>query len=161
MVGFGHEFKSVDAFITGKDVGQDKKLLDSVAVLLARRFGLPRLLWGPLLGFWYNGQHVKNIKAFFRTLIEALRSKASTGSGNETGMNVMQRLVHAKNFSDEEIESELIGFFEAGHETTANAMASCLYELSMNPVVQDKLYTEIKSICGGCDVSYESLDKFK
>lgn len=48
--------------------------------------------------------------------------------------------------SDEEIMHQISTILFAGHETTGTAMMWCLYQLALNPIVQDKLRNEVQSI---------------
>lgn len=54
-------------------------------------------------------------------------------------------------------------FYIAGFETTASTLAYLLYELAMNPDVQDKLRAEIKSVVGKHDgtINYDVLHDMK
>lgn len=51
---------------------------------------------------------------------------------------------------------ELMTFQFAGHETTANTMTWCLYELARNPSVQQKLHAEIDAILPALRREHES-----
>ncbi|CAO3679338.1 unnamed protein product [Umbelopsis vinacea] len=50
--------------------------------------------------------------------------------------------------TDEELRSELVLFFFAGHDTTANALAATLYFLAANPDVQEKARRETLEVFG-------------
>jgi len=50
--------------------------------------------------------------------------------------------------SDSQLRDEVMTFFLAGHETTANALTWTFYLLSQNPTVGDKLYDELCSVLG-------------
>ncbi|ORZ22410.1 cytochrome P450 [Absidia repens] len=50
--------------------------------------------------------------------------------------------------SDEQLRSNLAVFFLAGHETTANTMSFCLYNLAMNKEVQSKARQEVLTVLG-------------
>ncbi|XKL61642.1 hypothetical protein PGB90_001475 [Kerria lacca] len=54
-------------------------------------------------------------------------------------------LLTESNFTDEEIRDEVQNFMFAGHDTTTVGISFCLYALSNNQHVQDKLYDEIKN----------------
>ncbi|CAO3594952.1 unnamed protein product [Absidia cylindrospora] len=50
--------------------------------------------------------------------------------------------------SDEQLRSNLAVFFLAGHETTANTMSFCLYNLAINKEVQSKARQEVLTVLG-------------
>ncbi|KAG8333214.1 hypothetical protein J6590_005969 [Homalodisca vitripennis] len=58
-------------------------------------------------------------------------------------------------FSDNELAAESFVFILAGSETTSSAMSFCLYELAMNPGVQERLHVEVDSIQ---EITYESIN---
>ncbi|XP_061377109.1 probable cytochrome P450 9f2 [Danaus plexippus] len=49
-----------------------------------------------------------------------------------------------KEWTLEEIASQVFIFFAAGYETSASTLVMCIHELALNPDVQEKLYQEIK-----------------
>ncbi len=59
---------------------------------------------------------------------------------SENGMDLMTR---------KQIRNELIVFFLAGHETTANVLAWTWYLLSQSPDVEKKLHQELDEVLGG------------
>jgi len=54
-------------------------------------------------------------------------------------------------------------FFSAGFETSATTMSFCLYELALNPDIQDRLRNEIDTVLKkhGGSVTYESIQEMK
>jgi cytochrome P450 family 6 len=50
-------------------------------------------------------------------------------------------------------------FFLAGFETTASTLSYCLFELSRNPEIQEKLYREVKRVLDSHqgDINYDIL----
>lgn len=53
-------------------------------------------------------------------------------------------------------------FFMAGFETTGSTISFALYELSLNPSVQNKLREEIQSVISNHrDLTYEALQEMK
>lgn len=57
--------------------------------------------------------------------------------------------------------SQAITFFIAGFETTSNAVAFALYELSLRQDCQDKLRKEIGETMTTDEVSFEQIQKMK
>lgn len=61
-------------------------------------------------------------------------------------------------FSDGDVlVAQGLMFFSAGTETTSSAISFTLYELSMNPSIQEKLRKEVRSIIDKEGLTYESL----
>uniref|UniRef100_A0A1B6C6N2 Cytochrome P450 n=1 Tax=Clastoptera arizonana TaxID=38151 RepID=A0A1B6C6N2_9HEMI len=78
---------------------------------------------------------------------------------NEKKSNDNNALVIDDNF----VTGQVFITFVAGFETPANTVTFCMYELSQSPVIQEKVFQEIKHILGKFDnkVSYESLQEMK
>lgn len=57
--------------------------------------------------------------------------------------------------------SQAITFFIAGFETTSNAVAFALYELSLRQDCQDKLRAEIEETISDDEVTFEHIQKMK
>lgn len=65
--------------------------------------------------------------------------------------------------NDDIVTAQGIIFFAAGFETTSNTMTTLLYNLAMNPDVQEKLYGEIKEVLEEHDgrVDHETIGELK
>jgi cytochrome P450 family 6 len=57
------------------------------------------------------------------------------------------------------IAAQAFVFFVAGFETSSTTMTFCLYELAMNPHVQERVQAEIDSVTQqhGGNITYESI----
>ena len=71
---------------------------------------------------------------------------------SENGVDLMTR---------KQIRNELIVFFLAGHETTANVLAWTWYLLSQSPDVEEKLHQELDEVLGGRIPEYADVDNLK
>lgn len=62
-------------------------------------------------------------------------------------------------FTFEEAAAQAFGFFVAGFETSSTAMQFALYELALNPDMQEELRTEIKIILDKYEgkMTYEAI----
>ncbi len=58
-----------------------------------------------------------------------------------------------------ERRDNLIGFFIAGHETTALTLTWALYLTAKHDPSRDRLRNEVRSVCGSHDVTYEDIEK--
>nr|CAD7410190.1 unnamed protein product [Timema cristinae] len=66
-------------------------------------------------------------------------------------------------FTDEDIAAQALTFFTDGYETSANALIYTLYQLALNPHVQEKLRDEITAgleFTGG-EIKYEAIQEMK
>nr|QZM07470.1 cytochrome P450 monooxygenase CYP9EL1 [Lasioderma serricorne] len=88
----------------------------------------------------------------------------------ETGFGVAKSVEPAKawratkrDFTDEDIMSQALVFFLGGFETTSNLVCHVVYELALNPEVQEKLTKEIDETIGTTDteLTYEKIAEMK
>jgi cytochrome P450 family 6 len=65
--------------------------------------------------------------------------------------------------STKELAAHVFMFFGAGFETSASTMSFCLYELALNPDIQDRLRNEIDTVLKkhGDSVTYEGIQEMK
>ncbi len=62
--------------------------------------------------------------------------------------------------SETEILAQALVFFLAGYETTASTLSFCIYELALNPDIQQKLYDEVmSSLDSNGTIPYDTLAK--
>ena len=54
-------------------------------------------------------------------------------------------------------------FYLAGFETTSATMTFCLYELAMNPDIQERVQNEIDTVLEkhGGDITYEAISQME
>ena len=81
------------------------------------------------------------------------RSEAVNGElpdhGDLLSMILAARDEHGQPLDDENVRSELLGVFLAGHETTSNALSWMWYLLAKHPDIEAKLHGEIDQVLGG------------
>lgn len=61
--------------------------------------------------------------------------------------------------SRRERRDNLIGFFIAGHETTALTLTWALYLAGMHKPTAERIRAEVLEVCGHGDITYEDIDK--
>ncbi|XP_052563928.1 cytochrome P450 9e2-like isoform X4 [Culex pipiens pallens] len=72
------------------------------------------------------------------------------------------KTTHSRKWTDNELIAQCFLFFLAGFDTTSNLLSWLMYELTVNPAIQDRLYEEISQIENsllGKHLSYEALQK--
>lgn len=67
-------------------------------------------------------------------------------------------LIGADNLSQRERRDNLIGFFIAGHETTALTLTWALYLLGRHRPTLERVRAEVLDVCGSDPLTYEQLD---
>ncbi|XKL62377.1 hypothetical protein PGB90_002210 [Kerria lacca] len=68
-----------------------------------------------------------------------------TLSGAKNQLPFLDLLLKKSNFTEEEIEDEVLTIMFAGQDAPSTTVSFCLYELSRNQKVQDKLFEELKN----------------
>ncbi|XKL62373.1 hypothetical protein PGB90_002206 [Kerria lacca] len=66
-------------------------------------------------------------------------------SGAKNQLPFLDLLLKKSNFTEEEIEDEVLTIMFAGQDAPSTTVSFCLYELSRNQKVQDKLFEELKN----------------
>ncbi len=151
-----HEMTNLTYTIVGKALfGADiqdsqNKIKDSLDVALNYIHGrIESLIRLPLWGYTRKQKKFKQAIQQFDTLVNNI-IKQRIASNDEN--NLLQKLLMAVDEQDQtrmtqqQLRNEIVTLLLAGHETTANLMTWCLYELASKPDVQAKLYEEVKNI---------------
>ncbi|KAI8826408.1 cytochrome P450 [Chytriomyces cf. hyalinus JEL632] len=152
QIAFSHHFKASESYHNGVD-SEGHDIMQDIAALVQERFNTVPITW-KFSGLGSNSPRVTAIRKYVDQLFEEILAakKLQTANG-ETKLakdkDVLDRLLDTDEddndkFSKAEIVGEVLGFFLAGHETSANTMTFMAYELSRNPEIQAKLKEEIK-----------------
>ncbi|KAJ3128994.1 hypothetical protein HK098_002845 [Nowakowskiella sp. JEL0407] len=158
--------KSLESHMTGGF----HQYLETVTTAIQTRFSLRTLkfLWA------LNGvsktqlaPSLLYIKSLLHNAIPFKKLKISQKpekTDDKWSKDVLDRLLEPQGsiwFNEEEIMSEMFGFFLAGHETTANTLTWAILELTSHPDVAEKLRNEVDGILQGKEITFEQIGLFK
>ncbi|KAJ3121566.1 hypothetical protein HK098_003598 [Nowakowskiella sp. JEL0407] len=128
---------------------------EKLAETIQRRIGFrfTPFLWG-LLGI--SSEQVKPSTGFLRSMLQniiddkkkAIKSRNKARKNHKMEYNFLDRLL-SSGFSDEEMKSEALGFFLAGHDTTATTLSWSLLALVQYHDIYSKLRSEIDNVLRG------------
>ncbi|KAI8896250.1 cytochrome P450 [Globomyces pollinis-pini] len=165
IVAFGESLNSIKNLSAGRDATW-KDLETITTDIVLKRSISPAFLWS-FFGYSTTSPRIAlakdNVMKYMQNLAqkrkEMIQNKAILQEGYQ--MDVLHRLLLSSQqnlMTEDEVMGEIIGFFIAGHETTANTVTSCFLDLSLHPEICDKLYNEIKSV-NLKDLTTDSLSK--
>jgi cytochrome P450 len=110
---------------------------------------------------WRRNAFRRRLFAPFDAVIHRLiAERASIANGRQ---DLLARLVAARDdesgqgMSSEEIRSQAITIFLAGHETTALALTWTWYLLAQHPLEEARLHAELDAVLGGRAPTYDDL----
>ncbi|KAI8899039.1 cytochrome P450, partial [Globomyces pollinis-pini] len=133
--------------------GESLGVVDKLSTEESTRFITPRWLWR-FLGVSNHTYKIKTAKLNVMTYFQSIATKRSIQIANNAHpqdheMDILYRLLLAKQkglMTQDEIMGEIVGFFLAGHETTANTITSCIYDLCMNPEIMESVYKSVSDV---------------
>ena len=110
-------------------------------------FNLPS--WFPTPANFRYSKAIRIIDSFVYQIIKKRRENPSERN------DMLDALVSARDeetgegINDKQLRDEVLTFFVAGHETSANGLIWALYLLSQHPEVEKKLHNELKTVLDG------------
>ncbi|XP_069682464.1 cytochrome P450 6a2-like [Periplaneta americana] len=118
--------------------------------------------------FFKMSMSSKSVSAFFRKIVkETVEFREKNAVRREDFMQLLIDLKEQKlqngerspGLTMDEITAQVMVFFTGGFETSSTTMSFCLYELAMNPDIQDRLRHEIDEILERYEgtVTYEAI----
>ncbi|KAI8616187.1 cytochrome P450 [Chytriomyces sp. MP71] len=168
-IAFSYEFNSLTSLHEGKDA-EGHRMIKDIGLQLQERFSYPPFVWW-FIGLSSNTPRIQKAQNYVRNLLSGLiaqkKLESETGGKVDRDKDVLDRLLSVggddkKKFTDAEVIGETMGFFFAGHDTTANTTSFILLELSRNIGVQEKLKSEIQSVLEQIGpITVENLAEFK
>ncbi|KAJ3313035.1 hypothetical protein HDV04_002323 [Boothiomyces sp. JEL0838] len=159
-VAFGKNMKAVESFDENSsgEWHDLESMTNDVFMLvvnyLYKRFAMPIFLHKALGADVTSPKVAKaksNVYSFLKELANERLEKIRSNKDDQENwdMDVLHRLLISQEkglLTEEEVYGELVGFFFAGHETTANTLTYLVYELCKNPSIAEKLYQEVKQV---------------
>jgi cytochrome P450 len=117
--------------------------------------------WVPHPASWRMHRAATSLRESVLKLIE--RRRLADARGEPAGNDLLSRLLAARDpesgapMSETQLVDNLLTLLEAGHETTAKALAWTLYLLARSPNWQSAVRSEVRSVCGEGRVEGEHL----
>ncbi|KAJ8729846.1 hypothetical protein PYW07_016884 [Mythimna separata] len=87
---------------------------------------------------------VKPRPDFIQILVDAAQGKPRAESDADANNNEDAKI--SENFTDDDLVAQAVLFYVAGYDTTANLIYYFLYEMAINPDVQEKLHEELDQL---------------
>jgi len=97
----------------------------------------------------------------FLQLLMQLKSKASLDMEKQGGDTTNPQSGKDVGLTEEQIAAQAFVFFAAGFETSSTTMSFCLYELALNPPIQEYVQKEIDAVLKkhGNKITYEAIQE--
>lgn len=161
------EMMQVTLYIVGKtlfdadlarDTGLVEEALDHLLrdVITEARQGMIVPKWLPTPLKRRKPHTIALLDAIMSDIIEQ-RRQHDEDTGDLLSMMLQARDEDGQGMSDKQLRDEALTIVLAGHETTANALAWCFYELAHNPHVEAKLHQEVDTVLQGRTPTMDDL----
>lgn len=158
-VGFGLDFNCVQTSLAGGDAVSvaPTEMMEAVEALFRGvevRISLPRFLWRfrkDAAAFDHARSHVRDfLSGVLRNARGGDATQDCTITKDTTLLSLMLKADNetATAMCDQEIVDEMLMFFLAGHETTANSLSWITMLLCKHPAVLRKMVEEVQTVVG-------------
>ncbi len=156
------------SYITGEEIAQTSKKL-ATALQISRYAFLRQLLWFPLPAVL----KIRHSIAKLRRIVNVIMEKYSQNESNQQVLqeaNLLSLLIAAakkdgggklSKRASRQIEDEVVTFFLAGHETTANTLTWAIYLLAKHPQKQQRIQQELAQVIGDRSICFADLQQLK
>ncbi|KAI8612449.1 cytochrome P450 [Chytriomyces sp. MP71] len=168
-VAFSYDFGSMDSHHKGTHSEGHQIMLD-IGALISQRISNPPMFWR-YVGIANDSPRVRKVQEYVNNLFGDIimkKKQVLDHTKDWKAKDVLDRLLGSSAdgkpvFPENEMIGEILAFFFAGHETTANTLTFVFLELSRHPVIQKRLKQEIKSVLAKLEgnVTVENLSDFK
>ncbi len=99
---------------------------------------------------------------FIKLMMDAHGEKNSTeDKEHDEDFHKVHGGTSKRKLTTKEVRAQGVLFFVAGYDTTSTAIAFTVYNLAINPDIQEKLRQEIDSLIGDKSVDYNNLSELK
>ncbi|XP_037950404.1 probable cytochrome P450 6a13 [Teleopsis dalmanni] len=103
---------------------------------------------------------------FFQIVRDTVEYREKTGIQRKDYLNILMELRKSETsdaLTMEEMTAQTFLLFVAGFETSSSVMSFCLYELALNPDIQEKARTEMNEVMAQHDgkLTYEAVKEMK
>ncbi|KAJ3099178.1 hypothetical protein HDU97_003373 [Phlyctochytrium planicorne] len=171
-VAFSYEFNSVLNHLDPTSLKQ-MKAYQRAFDAMAGRIGVAKGMWKA------SGVHPDQVKPDVDLMKKVIKETIAARRNSQRGVSgegdrvdqlreglkardVLDRMLDAKDWTDEEIMDEVIALFLAGGETTANSIVFCIYLLDAHPEIREKMVAEIDSFLSQSDtIEYDTLQQLR
>lgn len=169
LVAFSYKFHTIESLASNKHA-EGYELMDQLMKTIQQRFIKNPFLWEYYgLGDAGTAAPRNFLYGLVEQLLKSKREAKESGdaASDKKEFDVMDHLLDIGSsgnelFSDEEIRDEIIGFFIAGHETTANSLTMLMMELAQHPQIVEKIRDELSQVNpDGNNFSWDDLASLK
>jgi cytochrome P450 family 6 len=108
-------------------------------------------------------EHENVTRNDFMQLLIQMKSKASLDMEKQGGGTTDPQIGKDVGLTEEQIAAQAFVFFAAGFETSSTTMSFCLYELALNPSIQEYVQKEIDAVLKkhGNKITYEAIQEME
>jgi cytochrome P450 len=171
VIDVGAEMSRLTLAIAGRTLfdrdvsGQADAVGRALGVLLGyleQRFNHPFTsppLWVPTAG---NRRFLEAVRTLNRIVLRLIRQRRREGRDHG---DLLSMLIQARDeetgeaMTDDQLRSEVLTFFAAGHETTATALTWTWYLLAGHASVRQRVREEVDAVCGGRPPAVEDVPR--
>merc|ERR1719356_1976356 len=101
-------------------------------------------------------RHIGSLRKYSKTIVQDLKD----GSNPDAGDSFVGLFIKSGEApSDKLLEDLVLNFLIAGKDTTAQAMAWCLWNIAQHPAVEEKILQECREVCGDGPLSYDMINR--
>ena len=170
---FSYSFNAFESIAIGEN-NIHKDMFDEMGNVAILRLTVPPMFW-KMCGIQNGSERMTKLQAHFDDIINKLikhkRHERQIQKAESTDRDLMDFMLDTaddpavpfdKKLTEDEVRGETMGFFTAGHVTTASSMTFIFYELAKSPETQKKLQAEIDAfVAQGTDLDLQSLHTLK